>query len=99
MTGQRDQPKRDAVAVKDIGTLLSRLHRLVETLAEALGLRAHDVAAEFVVLRSAGHILAHGLQRHGDHLTRQRLVDRREPVEPEPSDHGPERRTLHDQRE
>jgi len=71
----------------------------VQPVAKAFGLGAHDVAVQLVILGGARHILAHGLQRHGDHLPRQRLIDPRQPVEPEPADHRAKRRALHHQRE
>ena len=81
-----DPPARSGPAVirsrsRMFGTGLGGLHRVVQPFAEPLRLGSHDLPREVVVLGGSGQILAHGLQCHGDHLTRQRLVDRRQPVE------------------
>ena len=97
MACQRDEAERDAIMLEHVGALLGSLHCFVQPLAKALGLGAHDVMIQIVVFGRLGHILAHGLQRDGDNLARQCLVDRREPVQPEPADDRPQGRPLHNQ--
>ncbi len=93
--GDRDQSQGDAVPIKNVLCMFRALYGFLQTGSKADGFGAHDLGVQFVVFVVPGDVFPHGLQRNRHHLLRQRLVDRAQPVQPQPANDGPKRRPLH----
>ena len=76
-----------------------RSYYVVEPLGETLGLGTRGLAGELVILGGARQVFAHGLERDGDDLIGQRLIERGELVEAQPVDDPAQRRALGEQGE
>lgn len=92
---KRDQAKRNSVPIQNVGNVFGLLDCFVQTFTKTLGLETNGLAIEIVLLRRARHILAHGLKRDRDDLPRKCLIQRRQPVQSEPSDNPPQGSPLH----
>ena len=96
---QREHPERDAVAIGDLGIEGAMGGRL----GDALLVRTDDLGrrlrADVIVGDHGTDRVAHARQRQRQHLMTQRLVDRRQPVEPQQADHRPQRGAVDEQGE
>ena len=92
---ERNKSKGDAVAVARLVSGFGTFKRCIEARRKGFGLAANHFSVKFVPLRCLRYVLPHVLKGNGDHLVRERLIQRRQPVELQLADQPSQGGALH----